>query len=356
MARGGRSVGGVRSLLLLTLTSSTLALAACAGPTGSSTGLKEVYIEPYQSDTAPLSRWPLSVDDEERCYGSLRSLATGRLDAQRKLAILVDQWDAQRPPGGVAAIPSQIHIDATVFSNGVPDTLFYPTQDEQRKDSAVYVGHSVFRGDAWSSRGPLTHHLRFLIVNCERAPLRLDAKRVALALSANEEEAVQLSDLTFLAAANERGEAVRGLIVAPGDSGLLHVFFQAGAAGRSLQLSWELQEARFAAVGEGLGLSQEEEGAAPAEPRGALSDERETPLAEAPQWPPPASPLPAGAAAWGGDAPLRSWRFRAILARRYVLEKGKITLLEQRVANEEPLPEPVSAEYTEPRVTPLAPR
>ena len=354
----------MRRLLLVSLASLTL---ACAGPAGPRVGTKEIYVEPYLVDTASVTAWPLAVEAEEGCYTALRSLATGRFEGQRKLAILVDQWNPPRaaPGEGVAAIPSEVVIDSSVFPNGVPDTLFYPGSNELQQASLVYVGHAVFRGNPWSDSGSLTHHLRFFVVNREPTPIRLEAKDVALALAANEDAAIRASRFAFLTAANHRGEAVRALTVASGESGLLHVFFKASSKDRSLHLRWQLREAEFAAIGQGLGLDEDAPTAPVAPPGPGPSEPGAGSSQAAPgALPPPTRPLP-GHLDGGPDAPsgppldaerLKSWKFHAVLVRRYVLREGVISRLEQRAANEEPLPEPVEGDYTEPRVTPLAPR
>jgi hypothetical protein len=348
--------------------------------------MKEVFVEPARLGTSPLSEWPFAPEDEERTYEAIRSLDEGRTEGRRKLAIMIDQWKppARRPDGTIAPISTVVVIDESGYPNGLPDVLYFPAREDIRTGSGVYIGHSVYKRDAWQPNSDLSHHLRFLVVNREPFGLRLPVNEIELGVTASDDDKATLgSGFTLLAAANERGEAIRTLYVEPGGTGLIHVFYRARRLGRNLHLRWLIEEGQ-PPVGKGLGVSDEEEAdgsegelepepepepakAPPAEPgpEPPLRPEPEAPAdggeGQLPPEPAPGELPPEGDESRAAGPPedqeqRRRWKFYAVLTRRYVISEGIVTPLEQRVAAEEPLPEPADGDYTEPRVTPLTPR
>jgi len=373
----------VRLFLILLCSLSAL---ACRAPIAPKRAMKEVFVEPARLGTSPLTEWPFTPEDEERAYEAVRSLDEGRTEGRRKLAIMLDQWKppARRPDGTIAPISTVVVIDDSGYPDGLPDVLYFPTREDIRSGSAVYVGHSVYKRDAWRPGSDLSHHLRFLVVNREAFGLRLPVGSIELGVTVSgDEDATIGGGFTLLAAANERGEAIRTLYVEPGGRALIHVFYRARRLGRNLHLRWLLEEGE-PPVGKGLGVSDEaeadgsegelepapEEADAPAltpelEPAPALKPEPEAPPdggeGELPPEPAPGELPPEGEEARAAGPPEddeneRRWKFYAVLTRRYVITEGIVTSLEQRVAAEEPLPEPADGDYTEPRVTPLTPR
>lgn len=387
----------MRWLLILFCSLSAL---ACQSSTTVRRAKKEVFVEPPGEGDSPLTLWPFAPEDEERAFEVIRSLREGRTEGRRKLAILIDQWKppAKRRDGTVAPISTVVVIDDSEHPNGLPDVLYFPGREDARVESGVYVGHSVYKRDDWNPSSDLSHHLRFLVVNREPFGLRLPVSSIQLGVKASDEEEGTLGGgFTLLAAANERGEAIRSLYVEPGGSAVIHVFYRARRIGRSLHLRWLVEEGQ-APVGKGLGVSDEAEAdgsegelepdpddpeagegeageGGPDDP-GAAPGEGAEPAPDLPLQPEPErsadgrggllppEPLPgqlgpAGESRAAGppeEEDERRWKFYAVLKRRYVIEEGIVTSLEQRVADEEPLPEPADGDYTEPRVTPLAPR
>lgn len=351
--------------------------------------MKEVFVEPARLGTSPLTEWPFSPEDEERAYEVIRSLDEGRTEGRRKLAIIIDQWKppARRPDGTIAPISTVVVLDDSDYPDGLPDILYFPAREDIRTGSGVYVGHSVYKRDAWRPGSDLSHHLRFLVVNREPFGLRLPVSEIELGVTvSDDEEATIGGGFSLLAAANERGEAIRTLYVEPGGTAMIHVFYRARRLGRNLHLRWLVEEGE-PPVGQGLGVSDEADAdgsEGELEPDPEAEDPSEAEPGPEPQPEPPLKPEPEGPADGGGGGELppepapgelppegqesraagppedaeqeNRWKFYAVLTRRYVISEGIVTPLEQRVAAEEPLPEPADGDYTEPRVTPLTPR
>lgn len=364
----------------------SLSVMACRASNAPTRAMKEVFVEPQSAGLTPLTDWPFTPEDEERCYEAARSLSEGRTESQRKLAMLIDQWvpPKRQADGSIAPLSTVVVINRDDYPEGLPDLLFFPARDDVRSGSAVYVGHSVYRRDPWRPGSDLSHHLRFLVVNRESFGLRLPVSGIELGVtaSADTERANLGGDFSLVAAANARGEAIRTLYVEPGGRALIHVFYRSRRLGRAIHLRWLVEEGE-APVGAGLGVVDESgsdgsEGELAPDPAAEPAKEPDLGPVLRPEPERPADGgggelAPEGAPRQGGEAeegggparpagppleeePEHRWKFYAVLQRRYVIAEGVVTPLEQRVAAGEPLPEPANGDYTEPRVTPLAPR
>ncbi|MCO5171597.1 MAG: hypothetical protein M9894_35285 [Planctomycetes bacterium] len=281
-----------------------LALAGCAAPPPAAyDDLKEVYCEPPPAEVEVEALrqvpFPLSAEAEAGIYSVVRSLRTGPLEGQRRLARMLGQW----PPPGVdpadPAAPPPV-IDLTEFPRQDPPVLLLATSDilSGRDDSGCYLGHAAFAGGTLDTGArEVIHHLRVFVVNQEAEPLRLRPEDVAL-------EVDGLARLERLAAADEDGARLDALVVAPGEGRVAHVFFSGTQVPPALVVRWRVTTHH--------------------DPR-------------------------------AGQAP-RVWEFEARVMRRFVLNPGRVTALEDAVARRLPLPAPRARPgdpWREPRMEPV---
>ncbi|MGE0712980.1 MAG: hypothetical protein AB7N76_24425 [Planctomycetota bacterium] len=304
-----RSRLGSGSRFLLAI---ALLCAGCAsGPLTPLIGPKEVYVEPQGQQRVGMAPYPLDPGAEEMAYASIRSLSAGREDGRRRMAALLDQPQPQQSQRSVAAgsaapVTSEVVIDASRHPGGLPELLFVPEKLSSERSSVVYVGHGAYRRETFRPGSDFAHHFRLLVVNHEAEPLQVRASslRLALAQTGEDEGAVVASGYDLLAFANERGEEIQTLVVPPGGMVTGHAFF--GARRMTPQLFFRFQ----------------------------VEDTR-----------PPEGP---------GAGRRQRWPFQVRLARRYVIQEGRITPLERAVGRGETLPETTDPTYyTEPRVAPV---
>jgi hypothetical protein len=278
----------VRKPLLLLL----LPVAGCiASPPRSYEDVKEVYVEaaPVVSAGTLLRRvgFPFNKEMEEESFVSVRSFSRGAIEAHQKLGQVLDQWPprgSDRAAPGVVQAPPTLDV-SSYPPNDPPVLLVALTEVEKRDESGCYVGHSVFLGDEQLQTGlrEVVHHVRLVLVNRESDRVRLDAADVLLEVP----DGVEPYEL--VASADGDGARATDLEVAPGEHALLHLFFAGTSLPETVRLRWR---ARLV----------ERPGARPVGPR--------------------------------------EWTFEVRLQRRYVVDPGIITALEDAAARRLDLPPP----------------
>lgn len=261
--------------------------------------LKEVYVDAAAVTSAPALRqvpFPLPPEAEAGVYSALRGLRTGAVEGMQKLARALGQWP---PPGAdphdpqvIAAAPE---LDVSAYPAHDPPVILVATGSHTggREETASYLGHCAYAGGGLDAGGrEVVHHLRLLVVNREAQPVCLDVLDVEL-------EAEGLAVLERLTAADADGARLESLEVLPGEQGLAHVFFAGTQVPPSIVARWRLRGAR---EGELVGS------------------------------------------------------FQVQLQRRYIINPGRVSALEDAAARRLPLPEPrprPGDPWREPRMEPV---
>jgi hypothetical protein len=282
------------------------AATGCAAPGQPPVGLKEVYVEaPGPQEGLHLSPFPVDPRSEGRAYSASRAL-DGRRDSLRKLALLLGQ---EPEPAAEGEGEAPFAPDLSGFPAGAPPAiLLFPDRAEDRESTVCYLGHAAYRRERL---GDLVHHVRLFLLNRGEVPLRVALGEVALEVPAGVEPGARTGLLGSareleITAGDDEAEAEH-LVVEPGEGRVGHVFFSDDRPPSALLVRWTVEEVR---------ASQEDPGA-------------------------DGAPAEAGA-----------WELAVVLARRYILAEGRITQLERRVADGDPLVarHPAGGAFTEPRM------
>lgn len=277
-----------------------VALAACVTPPAREyPDMKEVYVDAAAVTSAPTLRpvpFPLPLEAEPGVFSALRSARLGAIEGQQKLGRMLEQW----PPPGTRADDPHVaaaapELDVSAYPATDPPVILLATSEEMgpRDDTACYLGHCAYAGQELDAGGrEVIHHLRLQVINMEPETLRLAVDDVQV-------EGEGLARLERLEAADQDGARIEVLDVAPGQQGLMHVFFTSSQVPPSIVVRWRLRPAV-------------------------------------------------------GDAP--STPFEVLLQRRYVLRPGRVSPLEDAVARRLPLPNPrprPGDPWREPRMEPV---